>query len=496
MSTALHVRGLRKAFGGNSVLKGVDLVFEPGQIHALLGPNGAGKSTTLACVTGGLSPDDGEIVVGGRSYSALTPRTARDAGIAIIHQHAQLAADLTIADNIYLGRELRTRFGGVDVAAQVERSREALASLGVELDVRRRVSDLAVGEQQLVEIARALLEEPEVLILDEPTAALSDGEIEHLLATMKRLAVERGLVIIFVTHILREVMEAADVVTVIRDGVVLWTRPIDSLSMSDLIEGISPNAPSYDRTPATVERQPLVELSRFDSGFTGPLDLTIGKGEIVGLFGVLGSGRTDLLEAIAGVRAPADGSISIGGKPYTARTPRAAVSAGVALVPSDRKAQAIFGDMPALENLLMPHYGALGGGIRNIRAERQLFRTAADAVHLLPPDPKQEGGLFSGGNAQKLVLSRWVTGIDPKPVSLLLLDDPTQGVDVGSRYEIYDLIRAFVAEGDRSVVFASNEPEEALMLADRIVVLSEGRVVDIRHATDLDEQSLLTLAHH
>ena len=495
MSTALEVRGLRKSFGGNSVLKGVDLVFEPGQIHALLGPNGAGKSTTLACVTGALAPDDGEIVAGGRTYPALTPRTARDAGIAIIYQHVQLAGDLSIADNIFLGRELRRRTGAVDVAAQVAQATAMLGSLGVDIDVRRRVSGLAIGEQQLVEIARALLEDPEVLILDEPTAALSDTETENLLATMKRLAAERHIVVIFVTHILREVIAVADVATVIRDGVVLWTRPIHEVSMPDLVEGISPNATDYHRPPVVTGRPTLVELSAFDSGFTGPLDLAIESGEIVALFGVLGSGRTDLLEALAAARPRRGGRVEISGRPYAPRSPRGAVSAGVALVPSDRKVQAIFSDMSAAENLLMPHFTALERGLRRKAKERRLFARAADSVHLSPPDPRQEGGLFSGGNAQKLVLSRWVTGIDPKPVALLLLDDPTQGVDIGSRFEIYDLIRRFVGDGDRAVVFASNEPEEVLMLADRVVILSEGSIVDIRSTADLDEQNLLTLAH-
>lgn len=440
-------------------------------------------------------PDDGEIVVGGKTHASLTPRTSREAGIAIIYQHAQLAGDLSIADNVYLGRELRKPGGFVDVATQIQKAEDALSSLGVSIDVRRRVNQLAVGEQQLVEIARALLEEPEVLILDEPTAALSDSETEHLLQTMRRLADERHIVIIFVTHILREVMEAADHVTVIRDGVVLWTKQIGDVELRDLVEGISPNTADYARPPRVVEREPLVTLDAFDSGYTGPVDLNIGKGEIVGLFGVLGSGRTDLLEALAGTRPRGGGTVRIGTRTYAPRSPRAAAAAGVALVPSDRKAQAIFGEMNAVENLLMPHFSKLTGALRSRRNERALFERAAGSVHLSPPDPKQEGGLFSGGNAQKLVLSRWVSGIDTTPISLLPLDDPTQGVDIGSRYEIYDLLRAFVENGDRSVLFASNEPEELLMLADRVVVLAEGHVVDILSTDQLDEQTLLTRAH-
>lgn len=496
MTTPLGIHGLTKAFGGNAVLKGIDLTFAPGQIHALLGPNGAGKSTTLGCITGAQTPDGGTIVVGGREYADLTPRSSHDAGIAIIYQHAQLADDLTVADNVFLGRELRTRAGAVDIARQRRLASEALQRLGVDVDVRRLVRGLSVGQQQLVEIARALVDEPDVLILDEPTAALSDSEIVHLMDTMRHLAHERGLVVVFVTHILREVLDAADVVTVIRDGVVLWTREIAEVSLRDLIEGISPNAPKVEQRSAVQDRPALVELAGFCSKHTGPVDLVAGEGEIVGLFGVLGAGRTDLLETMAGVRSRAGGRLTIAGRAVESRSPGAAAVAGIALVPSDRKEQAIFGEMSALENLLMPHFGTLAtGGVRRRPEERRLFAAAAAAVRLSPSDPAHEGAYFSGGNAQKLVLSRWVAGLEPRPVSLLLLDDPTQGVDIGSRYEIYDLVRGFASQPGRAVLFASNEPEELLGLADRIAVVADGHVVTVRQAGELDEQSLLQLAH-
>lgn len=494
MSTPLEIRGLRKSFGGNSVLKGVDLTFIPGQIHALLGPNGAGKSTTLGCITGAQSPDDGEIIVGGRSYSSLTPRTAREAGIAIIYQHPQLAGDLSIADNIFLGREL-TSFGHVDSARQESESRRALGSLGVELDVKRRVRDLSIGEQQIVEIARALADQPSVLILDEPTSALSDSETAHLLETMQRLARDRQIVVVFVTHILKEVMVAADEVTIIRDGRVLWTRSCDDVTLHDLIEAISPSAPQRVARPWTEDRPTLVRLQDYQTDFTGPVSLEIGRGEIVGLFGALGSGRTDLLESIAGAGRHSTGTLTIDDRSRRIHSPASALAAGVALVPADRKAQAIFGEMNATENLVMPFLSQLTHGIRSARNERRLFARAASSVTLSPPDPKQDGALFSGGNAQKLVLSRWVTGINPRDVQLLLLDEPTQGVDIGSRYEIYDLIRSFVSDGKRSALFASNEPEEVLTLADRVVVLSKGRVVDVVPTRNLDEAALLSLAH-
>ncbi|MFE4663938.1 sugar ABC transporter ATP-binding protein [Streptomyces sp. NPDC056716] len=491
LENVLSLRGIRKSYGGNEVLKGVDLAFRAGEVHALLGPNGAGKSTLLGCLSGATRPDSGTITLRSRDYPGFTPTSAFEAGTSIIYQHFQLIGELSIADNIFLGSE-QTTGRGIDNRTQNERTARILGSVGADLDPTRLVETLSVGEQQIVEIARALRHEPSVLILDEPTAALSDHEVKALLNLVRRLAHENGLAVVFVTHILREVLQVADVVTILRNGELLWTKQRSEVSMDTLVDGISPlvgAAAGRDRGNSGI---PLVTLNAYSSIGTGPVDLTIHEGEVVGIFGLLGSGRTDLLETIAGVRGGSSGTLSINGRTIAAASPAQAMRAGIALVPSDRKTQALFGEMTSQENLLVPHYATLSRPFRSTRAEREIFTRTADGVNLLPRTPATEGGQLSGGNAQKVMVGRWVSGV--RDISFLLLDEPTQGVDIGARGELYGLLHEFIASGPKAVLFATSDPDEIVALADRVVVIAEGKVVAVRSA-DITENELLRLAH-
>ncbi|MDQ6526112.1 sugar ABC transporter ATP-binding protein [Nocardioides sp. LHD-245] len=489
----LRIEDLHKSYDANRVLKGIDIVFGFGEVHALLGANGAGKSTLLGCLSGAVHPDRATITIGEERYEGFTPRRAFDAGIAIIYQHFQLIGPLSVADNIFLGRELRRPGGAVDRRRQEREASAVLGELGLDLDPRAPVEGLSVGAQQMVEIARAVRLEPRVLILDEPTAALGAHEVEALLALVRRLAA-RGIAVVYVTHLLGEVLEVADRATVLRDGLVHWTRPRAELDLADLVEGISPDAAierGRDRT--TVGDEVVLRLADVASGFTGPVDLEVRSGEVVGLFGLLGSGRTDLLESIAGVRPLRTGALELDHAPARLGSPRAAQRAGVALVPSDRKAQALFGSMSALENMLMPHLGRLAGRrtVRSRRREDRVFSRMVDTVDLVPPVAAQPADGFSGGNAQKIAVARWTCGLG-RP-RLLLLDEPTQGVDIGARHDIYALVRSWAAEAGAAVLFATSDPEEVVALADRVVVLVEGRVVHVGPA-DLAESALVALA--
>lgn len=487
----LTLHEIRKSYGGNEVLKGVDLAFKAGEVHALLGPNGAGKSTLLGCLSGAAQPDSGVITLRSREYSGFTPTEAFEAGTSIIYQHFQLIGELTIADNIFLGTEV-TGGRGINNKTQNQRAAEILASVGADLDPTRLVETLSVGEQQIVEIARALRHEPSVLILDEPTAALSDHEVQALLELVKRLAHDNGLAIIFVTHILREVLQVSDVVTMLRDGVVLWTKDRSELTMEILVDGISPLVKTESQRARSSSIIPLVTLNGYSSIYTGPVDLTIHEGEVVGIFGLLGSGRTDLLETIAGVRSGSSGELRLAGRSVAPRNPNQAMRAGIALVASDRKAQALFGEMTSEENLLVPHYSTLSKPVRSTRNEREIFRRTAEEVNLLPRTPTIEGAQLSGGNAQKVMVGRWVSGV--RDISFLLLDEPTQGVDVGARKELYGLLHKFVESGPKAVLFATSDPDEIIALADSVVVIAEGKVIDVRSA-DITENELLRLAH-
>lgn len=487
----LSIAGLRKSFGSNQVLKGVDLGFEAGEVHALLGANGAGKSTLLGCLSGATTPDEGLISVDGTVHSGFTPREAFDAGIAIIYQHFQLIGPLTVADNIFLGRERRTKWGTVDRRRQNAETTEVLTSLGIEINPAAAVELLSVGQQQMVEIGRAVRLRPRVLILDEPTAALGDHEVRALLDLVRRLAHEQHIAVIYVTHLLGEVLEVADRTTVLRDGQVLWTRDRADVTLSMLANAISPDAASRTARPRTRAGSPVLELDGFSSSFTGPVDLTVHAGEVVGIFGLLGSGRTDLLETLAGVRRTAGGQVRIDGKPVELRTPRSAQAAGLSLVASDRKDQSLFGDMSALENLLMPHFSALAAGIRRPGRESAIFKDTASAVGLVPARAEQAADAFSGGNAQKIAVARWVCEVSR--TRCLLLDEPTQGVDVGARHDLYEVIRRFAEQQSVAILFATNDPEEIIALADRVLVLVDRQQHHLGLA-DLDESSLTSLA--
>lgn len=472
---SVRIVNLSKFYGSINVLHGVNLEFRPGEVHAVLGANGAGKSTLLGCLSGAIFPTSGSIFINDREFEGFTPREALDAGISIIYQHFQLASTLSVSDNIFLGDELKTSWGRLKKRDQIHIASEVLAKIGLDIDPKEEVGNLSVGQQQGIEIARSVRREPRLLILDEPTAALGKHEVEAVLMLVRRLAHEMGVAVIFVTHLLNEVMEVADRVSILREGGVLWTRERQDVTIHDMIAGISPNvveaAAAHTRKPNT---NALVTLEDFSTGHCGSFNISIGEGEIVGIFGLLGSGRTDLLETIAGARQHWKGSLRLAGEELTYRSTSAAIKSGVSLVASDRVAQSLFASLTAQENLMMPHYLAVNRIWRQGRKERVAFDKVAEDIHLHPALPSAQGGSFSGGNAQKLMLGRWLVGF--QDVRLLLLDEPTQGVDIGSRAQIYKLLRAFSEERPgRAVLFTTSDPEEAVALADRIIVLVNGQ---------------------
>jgi ABC-type sugar transport system ATPase subunit len=491
-TTNLRISGLTKSFGGVRALDGVDLTVPAGQVHALLGHNGAGKSTLIKCLGGAYPPDAGTIEVGGTSYTRLTPRESIASGVAIIFQTLSVVDALTVTENIFLGQEW-TRHGRIDRRAQEEVAAGLLERVAAKCSPRDRVGDLPMGQRQLVEIAKALSRSAAVLVLDEPTAALSGAETDALAERVEDLRT-RGLAIVYVTHLLGEVERLADAVTVLRDGRVAHHATVAGRTRQELVEAIAGRpteaVPKSPRPPAPPR---LVAEALRGPGF-GPVGLSVAEGERVGLFGLIGSGRTRILETLYGRRRATAGTIRVGDRAVIPTRPADALAAGIALVPADRRAQGLFPSMTAQDNALLPSVRPLSRfGVRGLRSERRVFGALATAVGLRPARPRLPAGAFSGGNQQKLVLGRWIN--EARHVDVLLLDEPTQGVDVGARQEIYRVVSALAEQRGTAVLFASSDPEEIVTLADRCLIVARGRIVGELSGTELTEQALLSAVH-
>jgi ribose transport system ATP-binding protein len=492
----LQIRGLSKAFGGELALDGVDLDIADGEIHALLGPNGSGKSTLIGCLSGRLTPDGGTIDLGAGPRRRFTPRSAFAAGAAVIYQHFSLISSLSVVDNVFLGSE-QTGFGHrLDRGAEARATGTALAELGAGLQTSVPVAALSVGQKQLVEIAKAMRHEPKLLVLDEPTAALGEAEARALGQQLRRLR-DAGLAILYVTHLLGEVFDIADHVTVLRDGKTVLSSPTADLRREEVIRAIAPRGSAVARQrgeDAGAKGESMLALKSFTAPGVGPIDLDVASGEVLGIFGLLGSGRSELLEGVYGIRGKTGGEVALTGRSFRPRSANRSLRQGMALVPADRGSQSVLADMSALDNMLLPHFGKVGWKFwRARRRERAAFDATAGLLRLTPPLAGSPARNYSGGNQQKLVVGRWLTGASE--VRMLLLDEPTQGIDIGARADLYELVRNFAGESDRAVLFTSSDPEEVEALADRVLVLVRGHLVAELTGEEIASERMLDLAH-
>jgi ABC-type sugar transport system ATPase subunit len=461
-----------------------------------LGPNGSGKSTLIRCLSGAARPDDGTITVGGLDQHGFTPRQVIEAGTAVIYQSFSQVSSLTVAENIFLGDELRAG-PRIDKAAQEAEAARLLEPFGRPIRAGMPVAALRAGDRQLVEIAKALHRRPKLLILDEPTAALGEREAEQLGTHLRRLR-DEGLAILYVTHLIGEVFAIADRVTVLRDGQVVLADQVANVVPAQIIDAISP-ASTGSIAAATRERpsssQPAaLELDEVIVDGIGPASLSLQVGEVLAVFGLLGSGRTELLEGIYGSRRIASGSLRVGGQPFAAKSPSAALRAGIALVAGDRIRQSIFDLLSTMDNMLLPHVSRLSRKFaRRFRVERAIFSGTVADLRLTPDDPNARAWTLSGGNQQKLAVGRWLAALEH--VDVLLMDEPTQGIDVGARRDLYELVRRLAHDKGKAILFTSSDPEETLSIADRILVLRRGRIVAEFDPANLTQQRILSVAH-
>ena len=495
----LTMKGVVKRFGGVQALRGVDFELRAGEIHALLGENGAGKSTLMNILSGVHTPDEGTLEIDGTAVRFANPRDAQAAGIATIFQELDLVPSLDVAANLFLGRELVKPGGFLDIAEMREQARKRLQAIELDIDVERPVGELSIGHRQVVAIVKALSYASRVLIMDEPTAALTVGEVDRLFAIMRRLSAT-GVGIIYISHRLEEVPQVADRVTVMRDGMVAGTTAPDApqsqlvslLVGRPLEELFPPRAQAVGRRLLHLRDARFIPV-RPSAGWQVPekISLTVHAGEIVGLAGVMGAGRTELLSALYGTGLPGkwSGTVEIADRPVRLKTIRAARKAGIAFVTDDRRGGGLMLRASVSRNLVMSVLQRISpGGFMSAAREAAAVLRSFGQFDIRPKNAAIAVGALSGGNQQKVVLAKEILG-DPQ---LLLLDEPTRGVDVGAKAEIYARLRELASQG-LGILVASSEMPELIGLCDRIVVLREGCNV-AEFEAGVDEHTVLAAA--
>ena len=492
-SSLLSVRGVKKRFGPVKALRGVDLDVAPGEVHCLLGQNGAGKSTLIKTLAGVHSPDEGELIWHGQHVDIDGPQAAIDLGIATMHQELDVVDGLTIAENIFLGHEL-SRGGLTKKSEQHARTKELLERLGhASLSPSREVGTLSAAEKQIVSMARALSHDIELIIMDEPSAVLDSEEVENLFRVVHELT-SQGIAVIYITHRLAEIREIGDRITVLKDGASMASN----LSVADtptdvLIQHMTGRevANVFPERPGVPENAPVL-LDVTDLALDGVfkrISFQVRAGEIVGFAGLVGSGRSEIIETVYGARRATSGTVSVDGKPLPRGSVSAAINAGMGLSPEERKSQGLILADPIYKNVTLSSFQEIAhASWLDDRAERRVADEQIDALELRPADSSRAAGTLSGGNQQKILLARWLV----HGSRILLLDEPTRGVDVGARAEIYALIRR-LADAGNAVVVISSEIEEVLGLADTVLVIGDGRLLTTVDSSEIDEHGVLDL---
>lgn len=485
---ALRLKGIVKTFPGVRALDGVDFEVMPGEVHALLGENGAGKSTLMKVLAGMYQPDEGQILIAGNPVQMTTPIEAKAQGVVLIHQELSLVPEMSAAENIYLGELPLKSFGRVNWATLEKRSNAILGRLKCNFRAEVTVANLSIANQQMVEIARALTVDARVVVFDEPTASLTDAEKVVLFDIINDLK-SQGVGIVYISHRMDEIFTLSDRITVLRDGAyrgTLTTADTDEDEVTRLMIGrsldLSRNeaAPQFGKTMLDVRN-----LSY--PGLFEDVSFTVRAGEVVGFYGLVGAGRTEVAETLFGLRTASSGDVLVDGEKVTITSPRDAIALGISLVPENRKEQGLVLQMNCRDNMTLPQVQNLTAGpFVSQTAELAIFDQYRDRLAIKTPSWKQAVGVLSGGNQQKIVIGKWLS-MQPR---VLIVDEPTRGIDVGSKSEIHQLLRELAAQGYAVVVISSEMPE-VLRVSDRIIAMYHGRIMREFNIQDVTEDSLV-----
>ncbi len=487
----LEMEGICKRFGATRALDQVKLTVRSHEIHALMGENGAGKSTLMKILSGVYQPDAGEIRVDGQRAVISKPADARAAGISLIYQELSVAANLSVAENVFMGCEPRTRWGTADIGEMNRRTEEVLRTLDAPFSATTSAGKLSIAQQQQVEIARALVHEGRVLIMDEPTAALSDRETEALFKIVRKLR-DEGIAIIYISHRMAEVHALADCLTVLRDGGYVGELSREEIEPARIVQMMvgRPLGDFYQHKAGRARGKPMLQVENLSGGKVQPASFTVHAGEVLGLAGLVGAGRTELARLIFGADPKSGGRVLLDGREVDIREPLDAIQLAIGYVPEDRKGQGLFLQLSALVNTAMNTLGNNSRlGVINHSALRKLTEEAIAQLSIKVSGPDGIVGGLSGGNQQKVLLARWLE-IKPR---VLLLDEPTRGVDVGAKSEIYRIINELALSGVAVVVISSELPE-VIGICDRVVVMREGVITGECEDQNINQESIMTLA--
>ena len=487
----IEMKGIDKAFGSNQVLKNAGFFLKDGEVHALMGENGAGKSTLMKILTGVYTRDAGTVLVDGKEVVYKNPQEAEKAGIVFIYQELNVLFDLTVEENLFMGKEITKGFGICDKKAMRAKAQEVMDKMGVNIPVNAVMSDLSVGQQQMVEICKALMADAKVIIMDEPTAALTASETRGLFEVINSLR-KKGVSIVYISHRMEEIFELCDRITVLRDGEYVGTENIADIDLDHVVQMMIGRTIG-ERFPKR-ESHIGAEVLRVEGLSSGKLfkdiHFDVKAGEVLGVSGLMGAGRTEIMQALFG-NLPVDaGKIYIDGKEITIKNPRQAIAAGIGFITEDRKVEGLLLEKSIAENIHIANLRKVSNGfVLNKEKQMAIVKKGIEEFKVRCFGPEHECGNLSGGNQQKIVLAKWVY-TDPK---ILILDEPTRGVDIGAKKEIYNIINQMAANGV-AVIMVSSELPEVLGMSDRIAVVHEGKITGILNAADADQAKVMTLA--